>query len=162
MGTLEKDFLDLFQNIFRTYGLSDLCAKITALLYLEPDDISMEDLAKETGYSLASISNTMKILENSGMVRRVKKPKTKKIFFYMEKNLVKINIDKLRATNENVIKPVKEYVPPIVSKYKNKVKGKEKIKLQIVEDYYNQIIEFESILNNWVKDLTKISKRQLK
>lgn len=157
MNDLEKDFLELFQTIFRAYGLSALCVKVTALLYLEPEDVSMEDLAKKTGYSLASISNTMKLLENLGMVKRVKKPKTKKVFFFMEKNLVKLNIDKLRSAYENTIKPVKEHVPQIVEKYKNKVKSeRDKRKLQIIEDYYKQIIKFENILNNWIKDLTKI------
>ena len=158
MDSLEDDFLEVFQNIFRAYGLSDLCAKITALLYLEPEDMPMEELANKTGYSLASISNTMKLLENLGMVKRIKKPKTKKIFYYMEKNLVKINIDKLRAAYESAIKPVKEQVPLIIAKYKNKVKAdKEKRKLEIIEDYYKQVVRFESILNSWVKDLNKMS-----
>ena len=76
----------------------------------------------------------------------------------MEKDLIKININKLKAAYENTIKPVKENVPQIISKYKNKVRGdKERRKLQIIEDYYKQVIRFECILNKWMQDLTKIS-----
>ena len=160
MRELEKDFLDLFHNVLRTYGLSDLCVKVTGLLYLEPDEVSMEELAEKTGYSLASISNTMKLLESLGMVERVRKPKTKKIFFYMEKNLIRINISKLKAVRDNAFKPIEEYTTQIISKYRNKVKSeKDKRKLQIIENYHKQALMFESILNKWIEDLTKITNK---
>ena len=158
MENLEKDFFELFQSIFKAYGLSDLCVKVTSLLYLEPEEVSMEDLVKKTGYSLASISNTMKLLENAGMVQRVRKPKTKKIFFYMEKNLIKINMSKLKVAHDNSIKPAKEYLPQIIAKYKNKVKCEDdKKKLKIVENYLKQVTMFEGVLNKWQEDLTRIS-----
>ncbi|MBW2975861.1 hypothetical protein KY347_00280 [Candidatus Woesearchaeota archaeon] len=163
MDDLEKDFLELFQKVFRAYGLRGLCVKVVALLYLEPDETSMDDICSRTGYSLASISNTMKMLESLGMVRRITKPKTKKIFFYMEKNLIKLNISKLKAIRDNALKPIEEHTLGIIGKYRKKIKGeKDKRKLQVIEDYHKQAIAFESLLNNWIQDLDKISEKSQK
>ena len=77
----------------------------------------------------------MKNLETLGMAQRVKKPGTKKVYFYMEKDLAKTNIRKLKASHEYLIKPMKERLPEIIDKYKDKVKtDKDKKKLKIIEN----------------------------
>ena len=157
METLEKEFMTIFLNMGRTYGLEDLPLKVVGILYIEPEEVSMEEVCKRTGYSLASVSNTMRLLENVGMVKRIRKPKTKKVFFYMDKNIFELNIKKLKAIIE-IIKPVKEILPQIIGKYKNKAKDeKARKKLQVMENYYKQVVEFEKIIDSWVQDLGKIS-----
>ena len=149
--------MDVFRSTGKAYGLHDLPLKIIGLLYLQPIEMSMEEISKKTGYSLASVSNTMKLLVGSGMVQRVKRPGTKKIFYYMDKNLIKINIRKLEAVYENMIWPLKDQLPTLIRKYKGKIKEEQtKKKLEIIEDYYKQVINFESIIEKWKKDLQKL------
>ena len=81
MDELEKEWMAAFNKIAKSFGLDDLSSKVVSVLYLEPEEVPMEDLAKKTGYSLASISNTMRVLGNMGFVQRIKKPGTKKIYF---------------------------------------------------------------------------------
>jgi DNA-binding transcriptional regulator GbsR (MarR family) len=117
----------------------------------------MEDIAKKTGYSLASISNTMKMLESIGFVERRRRPKSKKVYFYMGKNIIKWNINKMVYASENMIRPAKEKLPTIIKEYKGKAKSeKDKKKVQIVQNYLNQIFVFENIINKWRKDLEKL------
>jgi len=122
MEELEQEAIEFFCNIGKGYGLKDLTMKVFAILYLEPEEVAMEDIAKRTGYSLASISNAAKVLENIGIVQRRKRPKTKKVFLYIEKNLIKLNIQKLRAAQESFVRSIKLSLPPIIEKYKAKVK----------------------------------------
>jgi HTH-type transcriptional regulator, osmoprotectant uptake regulator len=158
MENLEKDFMELIQHMWKYIGLEDLPIKVIAILYIEPEEISMDDVCKKTGYSLASISNTMKFLENMGIVNRIKKPKTKKVFFYMQKDIFSINIRKLKAIQEGPIQHYKDHMPQLISKYKSKIKTEQdKRKLKIIEDYYRQILQFETVTENWIKDLIKIS-----
>lgn len=139
------------------FNLGPITTKIVSLLYLQPNEVAMEDISKKTGYSLASISNKMKFLENAGMVERVKKPGSKKVFFYMEKNILKININKFEKIIINYIEPAKNSLPELISKYKKKAKTNiDKEKLKIIEDYYNQLIEFEKLINKWRKDLENL------
>jgi HTH-type transcriptional regulator, osmoprotectant uptake regulator len=162
MEKIEMEFADFFKNVGRSYGLDDLPMNIFAVLYLEPEEISMDDIAKRTGYSLASVSNTMKVLENALGVRRIRKPKTKKIFFYMEKDLFKINIIKLEIAKQKLISPAKEHMPQIISRFKAKAKTQNDVKkLKIVENYYRQIIAFEEIITKLKRDLEKITLENL-
>lgn len=162
MDELEREWMAAFSKIAKSFGLDDLSSKIVSVLYLEPEEVPMEDLAKKTGYSLASISNTMRLLENIGFVQRIKKPGTKKVYFYMEKDLVKLNIRKINAANENFIKPAKEFLPQLINKYKSKVKDeRSKQKLQIIENYYAQLLQFEGMLKHWMEELNELSLKNL-
>ncbi len=162
MDELEKEWMVAFNKIAKSFGLDDLSSKVVSVLYLEPEEVPMEDLAKKTGYSLASISNTMRLLENMGFVQRIKKPGTKKVYFYMEKDLAKLNIMKINAANEHFIKPAKEFLPQLINKYKSKVKDeKSRKKLRIIENYYLQLLQFEKILQHMLEKLDEISLKDL-
>ena len=159
MEELDKDVMEFFSTLFKPYGLNDLTAKVIGALYIEPEEVPMEYIAKKTGYSLASICNTMKMLETLGMAQRIKKPGTNKVFFYMEKELAKLNLMKLHATHNNFIKPAKETLPLMMDKYRDKARDeKSKQKLRIMENYYEQLLQFEGILDEFMKKLEGISK----
>ena len=74
MESLDQQFTDFYRVIGRSYNFDDLTTLIYARLFIDPDEVAMEDLAKETGYSLASVSNKLKILETCGVVTRRTRP----------------------------------------------------------------------------------------
>jgi len=47
----------------------------------------------------------MKMLEAVGVVKRIKKPGTRKAYFYMEKDILRINRQKLSVAYESGVKP---------------------------------------------------------
>lgn len=155
----EQKIIELFQEMGRGQGLDDpLLMTIFAKLYMSPDPMSMEELAKETGYSLASISNKVKILPPVH-VKRIKKPGTKKIFLYMEKDIFKVFKDAMVNKQEFVIEKVKEKMPAILDEYRKKVKNsKDKKKLEIMEGYYNQILKFEKAIAKIIKIFDELEK----
>ena len=157
MDGIDKELVEYFSSIGKGFGMHDLMLKIFAVLFIEPDEIAMEDIAKKTGYSLASISNTMKMLESIGFVERRKRPKSKKVYFYMGKDIIRWNISKIIYASQNMINPAKERLPGIIKEYKGKAKNeKDKKKISIVQDYYDQILVFEKIIDGWKNDLEKI------
>ena len=96
----------------------------------------MDELAKKTGYSLASVSNKVKMLESLGMVTRRTKPGSRKVFLYTEKNLLDIMKQQLIKKQEYAIKMAKGTAFSIIEKNKNKLKSeKQKRKLKIIENY---------------------------
>ncbi|MEM2131499.1 MAG: MarR family transcriptional regulator [Candidatus Woesearchaeota archaeon] len=128
---------------------------VITILFLEPEEIALEEIAERTGYSLASVSNTMKMLENNGFVERIKKPKTKKVYFFMEKDLAKINLLKIKFISQH-IKEVLSQLPIVIEKYSKLKNERNKKKLKIIENYKAQLIDFNSIVENWQKDLEKM------
>lgn len=158
MEELNKEIMALFQEMGRGQGLNDdLLMIIFSTLYLEPEPIAMEELAKKTGYSLASISNKTKLLEPIMDITRTRNPGSKKIYLYMEKNILNIWKDALLKKEEHVINKVKEKLPTILKEYKSKAKTeKDKKKLKIMENYYSQVLIFGNIINKIIKEFDNI------
>jgi DNA-binding transcriptional regulator GbsR (MarR family) len=154
MEGIEKEFVDVLEESGRMQGLDILLTSIYARLQIEPNDMAMDDLAKETGYSLASISSKVKLLETCGMIVRVKKPGTKKVFLSAEKDILEVWKQQLMRKERMVIRIVKEKLPPIIEKYKGKKNQKDK--LALVENYYLQILTLEKVLKEMVGRLEEL------
>lgn len=158
MEELDQKFIDFYQNVGRSMGINDnLLLKIIAILFLEHKEIAMEDLAKKTGYSLASISSKAKILETMGFARRTSKPGTRKAFLFIEKDFLKLFQQQLIKKQEYLIKQAKEKIPEIIKEYKHKSKtNKQKQKLKILENYHAQILKFEKIIQYMIKKIEEM------
>jgi len=154
MEELNKKIIKLFEEMGRGQGLNDsLLVEIFARLYFEPEPVAMEDLAKKTGYSLASISNKVNALGPVIGIQKIRKPGSKKIYISMEKDIMKIWKDALLKKQEYVINKVKSKVPEIIKEYKAKVKTEyDKRKLKNLENYYDQVIGFGRILDKILKE----------
>lgn len=143
---IEKEFIDYMVSTFTGFGMDRVSSKLLAILYLEPKEISMDELAKRTGYSLASISTKAKLFQRLSCFKRLKKPGTKKVYFYMEKDLVKIRKSNLEAAKQS-LNNAKNILPEIISKYKNtKLTQEDKQKLKIIKDHYNHVLKMEQLL----------------
>jgi HTH-type transcriptional regulator, osmoprotectant uptake regulator len=157
---IEEDFIGVYSRVGGSIGFPDLPAKIIGILYLGSSEVSIDELAAKTGYSLASISTTTRIMETMGVISRVKKPGTKKVFYYMDKDLARMNIVKLDLMQQNFIGPMKEGLPPIINKYRNKTRDKDtKKKFELVESYYRQTLQLEDLLTEWRKQLEALSRK---
>jgi len=156
MDIVEKKFVEYYKELGSLFGFDSIIMSIYALLYVEPDMIAMEDLAKKTGYSLASISNKIRFLENIGQIKRYTKPGTRKVFIRIEKDFRKIARDHLVKKEETVVRLAKNKLPDIIKDCKTKAKTEEeKKKLKIVEDYYKQIMQMEILIKKIIKEIDK-------
>lgn len=159
MNEIDKKFIDVYKEIGQGQGQDGLLLTIFAKLYIEPEEVAMDDLAKETGYSLASISNKIKMLGSMWPIKKNRKPGSKKIFLYIEKDFIKIMRDVLFKKEQYGIRVVKEKLPIIINEYKNKVKSdKDKKKVKILEDYYKQIIKCEAVIHEMIKKFDNLEK----
>ena len=92
-----------------------------------------------------------------GIVKRIKKPGSKKIFLRIEKDMIKIFKEHLAKKEEKNIKLIKEKIPEIIKKYKHKAKTeKDKKKIKILENYYKQILKTEKIISHIRIEMEKI------
>jgi DNA-binding transcriptional regulator GbsR (MarR family) len=146
-----------FQSI-QGHGLSTVEAKVAAYLHVNPNELSIEEIAEHTGYSLATISNTIKKLEKCMFVIRVKKPGTKKVFAKAERDVFKILETKLKQMQEIEINPIKEHVPVLIKEAKQFIKGKSgkektlfKEKIAIMEEKLSQTLLMEKIHHQMIE-----------
>jgi DNA-binding transcriptional regulator GbsR (MarR family) len=154
MDDLEAEVIEFFTNMGKAFGWDELTSKVVAVLHIETEPTAMEEIAKKTGYSLSSISNVMKMLEGFGVVTRVKKPKNKKAFFLMEKDLGKASRQKFLRAYEYGIKPAREFLPKIIRKYEcSKPDAETKKKLELLKMYNTQFLYVDKVFAHMLEDI---------
>ncbi len=162
MQRLEQEFIDFMTDIFSDFGLDRLSAKLVGILFIEPGELSMDQLSKKTGYCLASILNKMKILEGIGVIERRKKPGTKKVFFYMDKDIFRIMQKKFDMAYQKEVLPVKEKLPRLIERYKEKDMGKKEIeKFRIIKRYYRQMLQLEKMFDRIHSTIDELKKKTI-
>lgn len=153
MGSPKDEFIDLMTENSKVNGLDELSSRIIGILFIEPEEIALDELAKRTGYSLSAVSTSMKFIERAGIVKRSKKPKSRKVYYYMEKDMLAMWIQLMRRKYENIILPSKYKLPKIIEKYKLEKSENSEEELRIVENYYKQVLFSERLIKDSIKTL---------
>jgi len=153
----EKDFVELMITGQRAVGLDEISSRLIGILFIEPEPISLDELAKKTGYSTAAISTGIKFLEATGTVTRTKQPNDRKVYFFMEKDLFKQFYVHFKKAYECKLVYYLDNLPGIIKQMKTEKKTKEDTKkLKISEDYYNQLKKMESLFKNMMEGLLEL------
>ena len=152
MESPKNAFIELITENSKVNGLDELSSKIIGILFIEPEEIALDELANRTGYSLSAVSTALKFIERAGIVKRSKKPKSRKVYFYMEKDMLAMSLQIVRTKYEKIFFSAKQKLPKIIDEY-NKQQEQSKNtedELRIVEDYYKALTFFEQILKEFI------------
>lgn len=147
----KNEFIELIAENSKVNGLDELSSNIIGILFIEPEEVALDELANRTGYSLSAVSTALKFIERAGIVKRTKKPKSRKVYFYMEKDMLAISLQITRRKYENIILPSKQKLPRIIVKYKQESTKESGEELGIVENYYKEVLFFEQILKEFIE-----------
>jgi len=85
---IKEKIYSTFANIANSLGYSEVYGRIIACLLIHEGPVTLNDIAKETGYSPSMISLSVDFLETIGMVKRVKKPGDKKLYLQSDGSLL--------------------------------------------------------------------------
>ncbi len=153
VDSARNEFVELMAHNFKQNGFDDCTSKIVGALYIEPREISLETLAEKTGYSLSAVSTAMKFLVRMGMIRRIKKPHSRKVYFFMEKDMVSCTLEHMKKNYELSLHMSKGALPKIIDKYRLKKQDDSDAELMIIEQYYDQVVAFEDVMKNFIEAL---------
>jgi len=154
--TPKEEFIELMTENCKVNGLDELSSKIIALLYAEPREISLEELSKKTMYSLSAVCTAAKLIERIDLIKRIKKPGSRKAYFYMEKDMSIFSLDLMKKKYEKIIIPTKQKLPSIINKYKKEKSEKSRQELKIIENYYKEVLVCEEIIKNIIEIVNKV------
>lgn len=146
-----EQFIELMIDNMKSTGLDDTKSKIIATLFLEKEEICLEELSKKTGYSISLISTAIKFMETNGLLIKFKKPHSKKIYVKMENDMIQHTVLMLKRKQKYVIEKVKETLPNIISAYKKNNSSKEELK--IIEKYYKDTVFMDKVIEEMIKKL---------
>ena len=145
------EFRELIRDNVKANGMDELSSRLMATLYVSTKEISLEDLAKSTGYSLSSVSTSLKMVERFGFISKMRKPKSKKVYYYMEKDLMAMTMKILKRKYEKVILPTKEKLPKIIDNYKKSKSKTSKEELEIAKNYQKQVVASQGMMEKMIK-----------
>lgn len=74
MKTAKKEFENIVYKGIKSYGTDELSSKLLAILYSEPEPLTIENLSTMTGYSFSAVSAAMKLLSGVKLVEKRRKP----------------------------------------------------------------------------------------
>lgn len=151
MTSAKDDFIKLIYENAKVQGLDEVSSKAIGILFVEVNEVSLEELAERTNYSLSAVSTAMKFLEGADVVKKIKKPKSKKIYFFIEKDMRNTFIRMLQKKLGKIILPAKERMPSIIEKYKKAKSKNAKQELIIAENYYKQTLVAEKMIKHMLK-----------
>jgi DNA-binding transcriptional regulator GbsR (MarR family) len=134
----KEEFREVVYGSCKAIGLEDFPARLLSVLQSEPKEISLGELSEITGYSLSGLSTTLKALEQRGLVKRFKKPKSRKVYVSMDKDITTYFIMLQKNRLLNSLKTSLDEIPAIIEKYNELGNFEEEIEL--LEDYYQQVV----------------------
>jgi DNA-binding transcriptional regulator GbsR (MarR family) len=156
MKEIEHDFAEFVKRINSNFGFDSTTSEIVAVLFLELEEISMDELAKRIGYSLASVSIKIRQMQALEIVECRTKPGSRKIYVYMKKDIVEMVKNKLMMVYQYKIKPAKEYLPTIIERFKGKkLDENARKKLELIKNHQKGIERIEKVLLNAIAELSK-------
>lgn len=85
---IEEKIYSTFSDIASSIGYSPLHGKIIGVLLVHGKEMSLQELAKETGYSASMISLSLDLLELLGVIKRVKKTGDRNLYIILKGDLL--------------------------------------------------------------------------
>jgi len=87
---LEKKILEGFAGVASAIGYSPLHGKIIAVLLVKGRPVSLQALARDTGYSASMVSLSLDFLEVLEVVKKIKKTGDRKLYVELHGDLLEI------------------------------------------------------------------------
>lgn len=149
--TCKEEFRKMIYDSFRALGVDDLPSKLMSVLQSEQNEISLGELSEMTGYSLSLLSTTLKFMEDNNLVKRFKKPKSRKVYILMDKDLVSLYTELQKKRYRQALVPIMKKLPRMIQRYKDKEEFKGDI--EILEDFNEQMLFLEEESRNHIEAL---------
>lgn len=113
-----QKFQETMFNMARAHGLDTVASCIMAFLSIQTTEVTMDDIAKHTGYSLASISTAANALIRMRIINKTKKPGSKKLYLTGNQNPISMMEEKIHIMKEHEIGEQKNELPKIIKELK--------------------------------------------
>ena len=100
-----NEFREIVYESCKAIGLDDLPSRLISVLQSEEEGISLGELSLITGYSLSNLSTTIKAMEDKQMVKKFKKPRSRKVYVGMDKTITSFFIELQKKRFQQSIQP---------------------------------------------------------
>lgn len=147
---IERDIYSTFADIASTIGYNEIHGRILAVLLVRGKKMSLQELAKETGYSISTISISLDLLEVLEMIRKVKKAGDRKLYIELHGDLLgglkKAFLMKMQKNVSNTLDSFNKYKDAL-NKSKDRRKDNVLKTLDILEKQVKRVDKYVALLS---------------
>jgi len=90
IAELERKIVSMWEDIAEARGFDRVVGTVLCTLIVENIPLSQREIAEKTGYSIPTVSKTLKILLPLGSVRRIKEPGKRVTLYHVEMHPLEI------------------------------------------------------------------------
>jgi len=108
--SVRTDFIEKTGLATQAEGLPRIAGRVFGMLVYDGDMVSFGDLATKLQVSRASISTSIRILEERGLVRRVTKPGERQDFFQLAPNPYATMLEGIQKRNRSIQADITETI----------------------------------------------------
>jgi DNA-binding transcriptional regulator GbsR (MarR family) len=141
---IKKDIYSTFAETASEIGYSEIHGRIMAALLVANKKLSLQELAKETGYSISTLSLSLDLLEFLGMIKKIKKVGDRKLY-------VELHGDLLEGVKKAFLIKVQKSVEETLNRFENYEKQLKKSK----DPEKKKVMKLLNILEKEVKRVDK-------
>jgi len=149
---IERDIYSSFSSIASTIGYSEIHGRIIAALMVSNKKLSLQDLAKKTGYSISTLSLSLDLLEFFGMIKKIKNAGDRKLY-------IELHGDLLEGLKKAFIVKIQKSITDSLNKfneYKENLKNSRDTDKKRVMNVLNILEEEIKRLDNYINLLSKL------
>lgn len=121
INEIERKIFNTFGEVAKSIGFSPVHGNIIAALLVGGSSLSLQDLAKKTGYSLSMVSLSLDLLEILGIIKKVKKPTDRKLY-------IELGSDLLDSLKRILLMRIRKNISDSLSEFEQSKKRLEKLR----------------------------------
>lgn len=149
----KEEFKEALYGSFKALGIDDFSSRLLSALQSEVEEISLGELAETTGYSLSAMSTALKAMEERGLVKRFKKPKSRRVYILMDMDITTLYTELQKKRYEQSLIPALKKIPKIMAKYEGQEEFKDE--LSQLEDFHQHLLFIDEESRKYIQALEK-------
>lgn len=148
---IEKSIYSTFANIATAIGYSEIHGRVIGALLVSNNKLSLNNLAKKTGYSLSTVSLSLDLLEFLGMIKKTKKAGDRKLYVELHGSLLeglkKAFVMRIQKSIDDTLEKFEEYKEELDNGNNNDEKKNMLKALNILESEVNRVNKYVGLLH---------------
>ncbi len=141
----DREAIRFLRDVGEINGADRAAAVIYALAFLEPGELSLDELSRQSGYSLSLVSTKVKWLERLGHLKKYRKPHSRKIFVHMDKDTFRFVREVILERHKREFEHLRK-LPGIMDGYRKDARA-DKRKLAVLESYHGAMVKLENVFS---------------
>ena len=105
-----RDFIEKVGMITQAEGLPRIAGRIFGMLVFDGEEVSFGDLATRLDVSRASVSTSVRLLEERGLVKRIAKPGDRQDFFQLASNPYATMVEGVQKRTKQALSEITETI----------------------------------------------------